>query len=398
MTTEIRDIRDLFRILEENPEWRTELRRQLLTEELLNLPAQVQALTEAVAENGRQIAENSRILAEHGQLIAENGRQIAENRRRIEELTEVVAENGRQIAENGRQIAENSRILAEHGQLIAENGRQIAENSRILAEHGQLIAENGRQIAENRRRIEELTEVVAENGRQIAENSRILAEHGQLIAENGRQIAENRRRIEELTEVVAENGRQIAENSRILAEHTQLIADNSQKIQNLTGTVDRLCVEMAQARGILLKLDGLRGRVYEEKVTKNLRHLTRDNLGYRRTTVTYGGHLGETDAVSDQFEDAFQDNRISHRELIVLARADFLATAYGPDNGELLIVVGEVSVSLDGDDLSRAQERAQIAARCFELPAKALLVGAEANVELREKAQQEQVGVIIYPE
>ena len=335
MTTEIRDIRDLFRILEENPEWRTELRRQLLTEELLNLPAQVQALTEAVAENGRQIAENSRILAEHGQLIAENGRQIA------------------------------------------ENGRQIAENSRILAEHGQLIAENGRQIAENRRRIEELTEVVAENGRQIAEN---------------------RRRIEELTEVVAENGRQIAENSRILSEHTQLIADNSQKIQNLTGTVDRLCVEMAQARGILLKLDGLRGRVYEEKVTKNLRHLTRDNLGYRRTTVTYGGHLGETDAVSDQLEDAFQDNRISHRELIVLARADFLATTYDPDDGELLMVVGEVSVSLDGDDLSRAQERAQIAARCFELPAKALLVGAEAGVELREKAQQEQVGVIIYPE
>ena len=261
----------------------------------------------------------------------------------------------------------------------------------VVAENGRQIAENGRQIAENRRRIEELTEVVAENGRQIAENSRVLAEHG-------RQIAENRRRIEELTEVVAENGRQIAENSRILAEHTRLIADNSQKIQNLTGTVDRLCVEMAQARGILLKLDGLRGRVYEEKVTKNLRHLTRDNLGYRRTTVTYGGHLGETDAVSDQLEDAFQDNRISHRELIVLARADFLATAYDPDDGELLMVVGEVSVSLDGDDLTRAQERAQIAARCFELPAKALLVGAEAGVELRENAQQEQVGVIIYPE
>lgn len=370
MTTEIRDIRDLFRILEENPEWRTELRRQLLTEELLNLPAQVQALTEAVAENGRQIAENSRILAEHGQLIAENGRQIAENRRRIEELTEVVA----------------------------ENGRQIAENSRILAEHGQLIAESGRQIAENRRRIEELTEVVAENGRQIAENGRQIAENSRVLAEHGQQIAENRRRIEELTEVVAENGRQIAENSRILAEHTRLIADNSQKIQNLTGTVDRLCVEMAQARGILLKLDGLRGRVYEEKVTKNLRHLTRDNLGYRRTTVTYGGHLGETDAVSDQLEDAFQDNRISHRELINLARADFLATAYGPDDGELLMVVGEVSVSLDEDDLSRAQERAQIAARCFELPAKALLVGAEAGFELREKAQQEQVGAIIYPE
>ena len=37
MTT-INDIRDLVRIVEDNPEWRSELRRVLLTQELLAVP------------------------------------------------------------------------------------------------------------------------------------------------------------------------------------------------------------------------------------------------------------------------------------------------------------------------------------------------------------------------
>jgi len=41
----VEEFRDLVRILEENPEWRAELRRLVLTEELLSLPGQVAALT-----------------------------------------------------------------------------------------------------------------------------------------------------------------------------------------------------------------------------------------------------------------------------------------------------------------------------------------------------------------
>jgi hypothetical protein len=38
------DLQDLLRLLEQHPEWRAELRRYVLTEELLELPALVRQL------------------------------------------------------------------------------------------------------------------------------------------------------------------------------------------------------------------------------------------------------------------------------------------------------------------------------------------------------------------
>lgn len=47
MSFTVEDFRDLTKILDERPEWRAELRRLILTEELLDLPRVVQALAEA---------------------------------------------------------------------------------------------------------------------------------------------------------------------------------------------------------------------------------------------------------------------------------------------------------------------------------------------------------------
>src|SRR6266571_3554331 len=50
----VEEFRDLVRILEEKPEWRAELRRLVLTEELLSLPEQIAALR---AETERRFQE-----------------------------------------------------------------------------------------------------------------------------------------------------------------------------------------------------------------------------------------------------------------------------------------------------------------------------------------------------
>lgn len=47
MTFSVDDFQDLVRLLEQRPEWRAELRRLVLTRELLDLPAMVRELTEA---------------------------------------------------------------------------------------------------------------------------------------------------------------------------------------------------------------------------------------------------------------------------------------------------------------------------------------------------------------
>ena len=44
-----KDFHDVARLLEEHPEWRAELRRLVLTDDLLTLPAQITRLTGQVA-------------------------------------------------------------------------------------------------------------------------------------------------------------------------------------------------------------------------------------------------------------------------------------------------------------------------------------------------------------
>src|SRR5881396_3056364 len=67
----VEEFRDLVRILEEKPEWRAELRRLVLTEELLSLPEQVASLRAETERRFQEMAaEISRLSAAVAKLEA----------------------------------------------------------------------------------------------------------------------------------------------------------------------------------------------------------------------------------------------------------------------------------------------------------------------------------------
>jgi hypothetical protein len=57
MAFTVREFHDLIGLLEQHPEWRAELRRLLLTEEVLTLPQAVRELAEAQRRTEQQVAE-----------------------------------------------------------------------------------------------------------------------------------------------------------------------------------------------------------------------------------------------------------------------------------------------------------------------------------------------------
>ncbi|MGE3913566.1 MAG: hypothetical protein AB7K36_29720 [Chloroflexota bacterium] len=57
MAFTVEDFHDLIELLAQHPEWRAELRRHVLSDELLELPALVRQLAEAQARTDLQIAE-----------------------------------------------------------------------------------------------------------------------------------------------------------------------------------------------------------------------------------------------------------------------------------------------------------------------------------------------------
>ena len=80
MAFTVQDFHDLIGILEQHPEWRTELRRLVLTEELLSLPQIVHDLAEAQRRTEQRVEE----LAEAQRRTEQRIEELAEAQRRTE--------------------------------------------------------------------------------------------------------------------------------------------------------------------------------------------------------------------------------------------------------------------------------------------------------------------------
>ena len=120
MTT-IDTIHDLSRILREHPEWREELRRTLLTEEVLALPQRLAEYAEK-ADRSLEAAER-RLEAVEGRLEAVD-RRLESVDRRLDALEKEMALNTRETAMNTRHIGEMKGMFME---------RDVAENAALIA-------------------------------------------------------------------------------------------------------------------------------------------------------------------------------------------------------------------------------------------------------------------------
>ena len=109
---------DLLHALAENPRWKEAVRREILTEELTNLPARFDrfvATTEAFMEEQRQVnANTAEFIAEQQQVNANTAEFIAEQRQVNANTAEFIAEqqqfNAEQRQINAEQRETNARV------------------------------------------------------------------------------------------------------------------------------------------------------------------------------------------------------------------------------------------------------------------------------------------------
>ncbi len=94
----VQDFQDLLRLLDEHPEWQAELRRRILTEELIELPALVRSLAEGQAATNTQLAALAQrvdALAQRVDALAQRvdalAEQLAALAQKVDALTEQVA-------------------------------------------------------------------------------------------------------------------------------------------------------------------------------------------------------------------------------------------------------------------------------------------------------------------
>ena len=148
MTT-INTIHDLSRILREHPEWREELRRTLLTEELLALPQRLTEYAQATDRRLDALTESVASLVEHAKVV---DRWLESVDRRLESVDRRLESVDRRLDA----LTESVSALAEHA--------KVADRRLESLEEG--MAVNNRHIGEMKGRFME---------RDVSDNAALIA-------------------------------------------------------------------------------------------------------------------------------------------------------------------------------------------------------------------------------
>jgi len=190
MAFTITDFHDLVQLLERHEEWRKELRRLLLTDELLNLPNAVQELHRHVDRRFAELAEAQRrteeSLAAHRAETDRRFAELVEAQRRTEEslqrLSEAFTAHRQEFAEHRQEFLEHRREFLEYH---AETDRRFAE----LVEAQRRTEETLRQVLlrqeQFQRTLDRFGQTVgmAVEGQMVEAVQRYLAERGYVLLE-----------------------------------------------------------------------------------------------------------------------------------------------------------------------------------------------------------------------
>ncbi len=103
MAFSVEDFQDLVQLLETHPEWRAELRRRLLTDDLLELPAIVRRLAEAQERSEQRLGT-----------VEEHMGSLEERMARIEERMARIEEQVLKLAEAQERTEQRLAVLEEH--------------------------------------------------------------------------------------------------------------------------------------------------------------------------------------------------------------------------------------------------------------------------------------------
>ncbi len=146
----VRSFRDLVQVLENHPEWRAELRRLVLTDELLTLPELVRGLAEAQNRTEGRVEELAEAQARTERRLEELAEAQARTEKRVEELTEAQARLEKRVEELTTALAQLSRRVDELAEALAQLTRRVDE----LAEAQRRTELQLAQLAETQQRLE----------------------------------------------------------------------------------------------------------------------------------------------------------------------------------------------------------------------------------------------------
>jgi cell division protein FtsB len=353
---DIKDFHDVIRLLHEHPEWRDELRRVVLTDELLALPHQVARLTEQIAALAVAQVRTDAHVAELAAAQARTEAQLTTLTARVDELA----------AAQARTEAQLTTLTARVDELAAAQARTETQLATLTA------------------RVDELAVAQARTEAQLATLTARVDELAVAQARTEAQLTTLTARVDELAVAQARTEAQLATLTARVDELAAAQARTETRLAALADTVQRLSSDVGTLKGDMLELRyGVRG---VPSVGRILRR----------------SHVLSPDEVYKLLDDAVDHGVLSDAERDQLIEADLLVRGKDRTTGSDVYLVMEVSWGVGPVDVQRAAERAALLAK-LGIPTISAVAGRDITREARESALRQGVwqfidGTVVPPE
>ena len=162
-------------------------------------------------------------------------------------------------------------------------------------------------------------------------------------------------------------------------------------------TNERLDGIEAEQRVMRGQLNNLNGSDYERKVVRRASRLVRRHLSVRNATVLVAINRPNGDTIASLLSDGADRGIITEDDADELDRADIILQGSSPE-GEDAYVVGEISITIDDNDVDRASDRARILRTASDTTTHGTVFGTSISDANRERANNSDVTIIIQDE
>jgi len=143
-------------------------------------------------------------------------------------------------------------------------------------------------------------------------------------------------------------------------------------------------------------INNLRGDKYERRITRFIALTARRDLNMRNVRVLLGEFTPDNNELADLLTDAEGDrNVITEEQGRDLERSDIIIAGFDRGDGRPVYAVIEVALTLDRDDISRAERRASALAAATGQRALPVAIGNAVDDIDRQRADDAGVAVLI---
>ena len=222
-------------------------------------------------------------------------------------------------------------------------------------------------------------------------------------------VANSVERLDRLEAIVANSVEHLDRLEAAVTELTAAVAGIAERQDRLEAAIAHLAATVAgiaERQEILERrvnsmhgdVGRLTGKDYESTINRGIATRMRTHLALRRPSLVHDtGNTAISQALNSILDPPLDEDIITPDEALEILSADFVVA--GARAGRTVYALGETSVKLRRDDITRAHERARLLAKATETTTFAFAVGPnEPAPEHLELARQLDVNIIIVPE